>query len=146
ERVDFFFSSRRRHTRSKRDWSSDVCSSDLGGEQGIDAVAHIGRRVVARHGKGDKLLFHNGTPLFGKRRRGAPGRSGCMTLQESWAYPKKRGRKARGGGSGYTVKPLYHDRRQKSIRREELAPEPEMWYTACSKKEAAAGWTTNTAY
>src|SRR5699024_12008721 len=24
-----FFSSRRRHTRSKRDWSSDVCSSDL---------------------------------------------------------------------------------------------------------------------
>src|SRR5207249_8899236 len=27
--VFFFFSSRRRHTRSKRDWSSDVCSSDL---------------------------------------------------------------------------------------------------------------------
>src|SRR5437868_9292774 len=27
--VGFFFSSRRRHTRSKRDWSSDVCSSDL---------------------------------------------------------------------------------------------------------------------
>src|SRR5699024_9833617 len=26
----FFLSSRRRHTRSKRDWSSDVCSSDLG--------------------------------------------------------------------------------------------------------------------
>src|SRR5207249_2757633 len=25
----FFFSSRRRHTRSKRDWSSDVCSSDV---------------------------------------------------------------------------------------------------------------------
>src|SRR6266513_4723970 len=29
-RSTFFFSSRRRHTRSKRDWSSDVCSSDLG--------------------------------------------------------------------------------------------------------------------
>src|SRR5699024_11271770 len=27
--VLFFFSSRRRHTRSKRDWSSDVCFSDL---------------------------------------------------------------------------------------------------------------------
>src|SRR3712207_9043570 len=26
---DFFFSSRRRHTRYWRDWSSDVCSSDL---------------------------------------------------------------------------------------------------------------------
>src|SRR2546429_3323057 len=28
--VFFFFSSRRRHTRCSRDWSSDVCSSDLG--------------------------------------------------------------------------------------------------------------------
>src|SRR2546422_1531037 len=27
----FFFSSRRRHTRCSRDWSSDVCSSDLVG-------------------------------------------------------------------------------------------------------------------
>src|SRR5690606_41076846 len=27
----FFFSSRRRHTRFSRDWSSDVCSSDLPG-------------------------------------------------------------------------------------------------------------------
>src|SRR5699024_7640164 len=33
----FFFSSRRRHTRSKRDWSSDVCSSDL--EDGLDIPA-----------------------------------------------------------------------------------------------------------
>src|SRR2546422_5279425 len=35
----FFFSSRRRHTRCSRDWSSDVCSSDLreaDGDQGID--------------------------------------------------------------------------------------------------------------
>src|SRR2546422_2553607 len=29
----FFFSSRRRHTRCSRDWSSDVCSSDLGVER-----------------------------------------------------------------------------------------------------------------
>src|SRR6266498_2295760 len=28
-RYSFFFSSRRRHTRCGRDWSSDVCSSDL---------------------------------------------------------------------------------------------------------------------
>src|SRR5580698_11342646 len=33
--VFFFFSSRRRHTRLTCDWSSDVCSSDLGrGEAG----------------------------------------------------------------------------------------------------------------
>src|SRR5215510_4210384 len=30
----FFFSSRRRHTRWPRDWSSDVCSSDLVGTSG----------------------------------------------------------------------------------------------------------------
>src|SRR5205809_3229149 len=30
ELYEFFFSSRRRHTRCSRDWSSDVCSSDLG--------------------------------------------------------------------------------------------------------------------
>src|SRR5580704_14115283 len=29
DRIDFFFSSRRRHTRWTGDWSSDVCSSDL---------------------------------------------------------------------------------------------------------------------
>src|SRR5699024_11892210 len=32
----FVFSSRRRHTRSKRDWSSDVCSSDLIFEKEIE--------------------------------------------------------------------------------------------------------------
>src|SRR2546421_9102388 len=31
----FFFSSRRRHTRSDRDWSSDVCSSDLARRYGL---------------------------------------------------------------------------------------------------------------
>src|SRR5690606_40188862 len=39
----FFFSSRRRHTRFSRDWSSDVCSSDLGpvdrGARTLDRVA-----------------------------------------------------------------------------------------------------------
>src|SRR6266498_5540440 len=38
----FFFSSRRRHTRCGRDWSSDVCSSDLGSaaEAGSVNVLH----------------------------------------------------------------------------------------------------------
>src|SRR2546429_5646681 len=33
--VLFFFSSRRRHTRCSRDWSSDVCSSDLAKPSGL---------------------------------------------------------------------------------------------------------------
>src|SRR5215203_6377838 len=59
--VVFFFSSRRRHTRYWRDWSSDVCSSDLGafvdrvvdrpaGEQGV----HVnGRNEVDPFALGD---------------------------------------------------------------------------------------------
>src|SRR5690606_41088542 len=39
----FFFSSRRRHTRFSRDWSSDVCSSDLGNDGGSNlAAVHVG--------------------------------------------------------------------------------------------------------
>src|SRR6266403_4451664 len=37
ELIFFFFSSRRRHTRSLRDWSSDVCSSDLAGTFALGA-------------------------------------------------------------------------------------------------------------
>src|SRR5436305_1069737 len=55
-----FFSRRRRHTRCGRDWSSDVCSSDLGGhsERSIaigtievavwDAVAKIAQQPLHR--------------------------------------------------------------------------------------------------
>src|SRR6266536_1241830 len=39
-RLFFFFSSRRRHTRSTRDWSSDVCSSDLPGRAAIEMAHH----------------------------------------------------------------------------------------------------------
>src|SRR2546429_7986335 len=41
----FFFSSRRRHTRCSRDWSSDVCSSDLIGKlarsERAQAIVHV---------------------------------------------------------------------------------------------------------
>src|SRR5437588_10112527 len=46
--IVFFFSSRRRHTRSLCDWSSDVCSSDLGGRarEGLQAHARAIRGRV----------------------------------------------------------------------------------------------------
>src|SRR5690606_1895637 len=57
----FFFSSRRRHTRFSRDWSSDVCSSDLpigllmaillfGGSiaSGLSLTGRVGRRRQVR--------------------------------------------------------------------------------------------------
>src|SRR5690348_18263387 len=39
----FFFSSRRRHTRWTGDWSSDVCSSDLGqrNQEGMAAIRAV---------------------------------------------------------------------------------------------------------
>src|SRR3712207_9364882 len=43
-----FFSSRRRHTRYWRDWSSDVCSSDLHGS-GKERVVMASERVVKRN-------------------------------------------------------------------------------------------------
>src|SRR6266542_3167534 len=41
----FFFSSRRRHTRCYRDWSSDVCSSDLLRNALIPVVTVIGLQM-----------------------------------------------------------------------------------------------------
>src|SRR3712207_7430474 len=47
----FFFSSRRRHTRYWRDWSSDVCSSDLVKlAEMVDApiyIVHVSNREAA---------------------------------------------------------------------------------------------------
>src|SRR2546428_4557407 len=44
----FFFSSRRRHTRSDRDWSSDVCSSDLLDEAMEKVASEAGRSFDPR--------------------------------------------------------------------------------------------------
>src|SRR5207248_4877905 len=52
--VFFFFSSRRRHTRSYGDWSSDVCSSDL------SAVLNADDPLVAemrKHCSGSVIFF-----------------------------------------------------------------------------------------
>src|SRR5690606_40557775 len=60
----FFFSSRRRHTRFSRDWSSDVCSSDLFRRQHIidnyivDFVC-LSRRVIVEIDGG----YHNNSEV-----------------------------------------------------------------------------------
>src|SRR5690606_40333973 len=46
--MHFFFSSRRRHTRFSRDWSSDVCSSDLLRQSRIASVSGRLARVHTR--------------------------------------------------------------------------------------------------
>src|SRR2546429_3008259 len=57
----FFFSSRRRHTRCSRDWSSDVCSSDLilddfaaaGGERAVSKSYRDADDEVAQRSKAE---------------------------------------------------------------------------------------------
>src|SRR5215475_232644 len=56
EATVFFFSSRRRHTSFSRDWSSDVCSSDLGlaGEGAVGMPAARTPRAHADWGSGER--------------------------------------------------------------------------------------------
>src|SRR5690554_7345052 len=52
--ILFFFSSRRRHTRCGRDWSSDVCSSDL--YIGVDGMNILSVEEISKS-YGEKILF-----------------------------------------------------------------------------------------
>src|SRR5699024_11536224 len=58
-----FFSSRRRHTISKRDWSSDVCSSDLSTidtlsedfYKNLQKLQNVGLKPIIVHGGGPAI-------------------------------------------------------------------------------------------
>src|SRR5439155_19119074 len=52
----FFFSSRRRHTRWPRDWSSDVCSSDLAAARPVRDVEEVRYALGRRAESGEPLL------------------------------------------------------------------------------------------
>src|SRR5690349_24767428 len=66
--VPFFFSTRRRHTSSLRDWSSDVCSSDL------PKLPHHGKGLLAprRHPPLRRDLRHQPAGAVGQI-----GRASC---------------------------------------------------------------------
>src|SRR5207249_7590144 len=97
------FSSRRRHTRSKRDWSSDVCSSDLGSLFGLQESNPVGTDVAyqgpsSNYGTssdpmiGGKIggvnVFGGGLALYapGRKLVGAVeiGRASCRERVEIW--------------------------------------------------------------
>src|ERR1035437_1742859 len=63
--VLFFFSSRRRHTRYWRDWSSDVCSSDLAlGSLVSPTIPHLGIFRPALLGNFQSALLGNFRPAL----------------------------------------------------------------------------------
>src|SRR5690606_39445347 len=64
--IFFFFSSRRRHTRFSRDWSSDVCSSDLKTAVLSTGVRNVAWRVAERQEDGS-LRFELAPLALGPR-------------------------------------------------------------------------------
>src|SRR5690625_7743109 len=87
----FFFSSRRRHTRWPRDWSSDVCSSDLDREEIFGPVLAI----VPFDTEEEAVALANGTERSEERRVGKESRSRWLTY-----YKKKKYRTIRWSNIG----------------------------------------------
>src|SRR5699024_11320991 len=101
-----FFSSRRRHTRSKRDWSSDVCSSDLRSiarawemmlKTLLCAARDCGINIISHARAIDLLTTADGT-VCGVRgfHNGHVGR----WLEIGRASCRERGERGRGGAAG----------------------------------------------
>src|SRR5690606_40606854 len=95
----FFFSSRRRHTRFSRDWSSDVCSSDLDlGDRQLTLtafpIAHTSTDITVFDSKTQTLW--TGDLLFVER---TPSIDGDI---KGWRSEERRvGKECRSRGSQY---------------------------------------------
>src|SRR3712207_9044883 len=99
----FFFSSRRRHTRYWRDWSSDVCSSDLREDRRADAEA-VGRNAQAPAARArahaPPTARHPRRADRGRRRGAAPGAVALHPRSEE----RRVGKECRSRWSPYHLK------------------------------------------
>src|SRR2546422_7509919 len=87
----FFFSSRRRHTRCSRDWSSDVCSSDLIGY----CEVRISIQIEIRDGDGRRVYPNTDRRVRSLLERNALS-GGCRERKEgSHEQRKENDREAR---------------------------------------------------
>src|SRR5690606_40780339 len=103
----FFFSSRRRHTRFSRDWSSDVCSSDLRGEEDFagfrrfqagDSPRHVAWKAYARSGE-----------LYSKQFAGADTSSQWLDYDEIRSEERRVGKEWRYEWSRHQRKKQMHE-------------------------------------
>src|SRR5438874_6153203 len=87
----FFFSSRRRHTRSLRDWSSDVCSSDLNHrilpagieiKRLVNHTVKVGHAVIRFYFEGLGILKPCGSSIV-KRRSSPAHRAAFLARREA---------------------------------------------------------------
>src|SRR3712207_9281749 len=103
--VCFFFSSRRRHTRYWRDWSSDVCSSDLCALSGVRSGVSTLNEPYHRVGR-EQLPYRFGEEVPHEERlcRGGgplPGGSNKLSVLLGYQRPRRaRGRDAWPWGGG----------------------------------------------
>src|SRR5207245_3452414 len=92
----FFFSSRRRHTRCYRDWSSDVCSSDLQDRtrsrrrDESDAARHLCRAQRALDAALRRPPRHRRQGPQTCARRSEERRVGKECRSRWWAYNEKK--------------------------------------------------------
>src|SRR5699024_12011532 len=101
------FSSRRRHTRSKRDWSSDVCSSDLT-EETVILLSHFDVVGIEDYGSLRNLAFHpiELTRELNQREDELPQEVARDLEKGNWLFGREIGRAScrervrRAGGSG----------------------------------------------
>src|SRR5690606_40404476 len=101
--APLFFSSRGRHTSFSRDWSSDVCSSDLPLQLVGGHAAQHGGRVVTRGGH-DNQVAHPLEQIVDEAARvltglNDPVDAGEDTLDRKSVVQGKRGEPARGTDS-----------------------------------------------
>src|SRR5690606_39730446 len=104
----FFFSSRRRHTRFSRDWSSDVCSSDLGAcplpadSAGCEAVPAPRERTHP----------HDGKVIVGGTRRHRPDRDGRLSCLRGRLPRGTRSEERRVGKERRSTWSVYHEKKK----------------------------------
>src|SRR2546422_441158 len=104
----FFFSSRRRHTRCSRDWSSDVCSSDLyqkaAGDWETNEKFPSGHRALTDriHANGfRRVLFRS--PFAVSQRSGVPAAHPDWLLRDTAAGPLAWDTREAWGGKLYAL-------------------------------------------
>src|SRR5260221_8510825 len=82
----FFFSSRRRHTRSLCDWSTEVCSSDL--------MVRIRAEVKKKRERALRPAVNHGKPLPAVCHVRKPSCNGDMSLSELARYLSRNGKQS----------------------------------------------------
>src|SRR5256884_968776 len=93
----FFFSSRRRHTRCSRDWSSDVCSSDL--PSGFCLCAQSGFETSVR--QGPCQIWSHGYSTKSERTRRSARRCGRRARHPPRSEERRVGKECRSRWSPY---------------------------------------------